>query len=110
MKGKIKVKTISLIEAVSNSLQIKRSPKGVNSNIAKLTTLTPSNKNQLLIEAPLKSTLIEIEGIWSEKVNIDPILLEKVVKTLSEAKYLYLWVDNNKLIIKGKAQFNIPTK
>lgn len=110
MKGKIKVKTISLIEAVSNSLQIKRSPKGVKSNIAKLTTLTPSNKNQLLIEAPLKSTLIEIEGIWSEKVNIDPILLEKVVKTLSEAKYLYLWVDNNKLIIKGKAQFNISIK
>ena len=110
MKEKIKVKTTSLIEAVSKSLQIKRSPKGVKSNIAKLTTLTPSNKNQLLIEAPFKSKLIEIEGVWSAKVDVNSILLEKVVKALSENEYLYFWVDNNKLIIKGKAEYNIPIK
>ena len=108
MKKKIKVKTSFFIEAISNSLQIKRSPRGGKSKISKQTTLTQLNKNQLLIEAPFKSKLIEIEGVWSEKVDVNSILLEKVVKALMENEYLDLWVNESQLTIKGKAQYNIP--
>ena len=108
MNNKIKVKTSSFLNSVVNPLPMKRSPKGARGKILKETTLTQPNENQLLVESPLISKQIDIEGVWKDVVEVDSILLEKVVKALSENEFLYIWVDENKLIIKGKTQYSIP--
>jgi len=110
MENKIKFKTKLLVNAVNNSLPIKRSPSGGRSKISKETTLTPASKNQLLVEAPLRSTLIEIEGIWKEKIDVDAIALEKITKAFIGDEYLQMWVSEKNLILKGKAQYNLPIK
>jgi len=110
MENKIKLKTKFLINAVNNSLPIKRSPAGGKSKISTETTLTPASDNQLLVETPLRSTLIEIEGIWKEKIDVDAITLEKIIKAFVEDEYLQMWISEKYLIVKGKAQYNLPIK
>ena len=110
MENKIKLKTKFLINAVNNSLPIKRSPAGGKSKISTETTLTPASDNQLLVETPLRSTLIEIEGIWNEKLDVDAISLEKIIKAFVEDEYLQMWISEKYLIVKGKAQYNLPIK
>ena len=108
MINKIIINPTIFLNAVINSLPLKRSPVGGKSKITKQTTLLPSNKNKLLIETPFKSVLIDIDGFWREKINVDALTLERVSKALIESDHLCFWVSGKQLIIIGKAQFTIP--
>ena len=108
LSNSFSLSAVELLAAVKDSKSFKRRPANTNASVPNDTLLTPNDASSILVEAPMKTSKLMVDGDLKVQISIDARLFEQAVAIQKDARSISIWYDDTTLFVEGKTRVSVP--